>query len=464
MSNDRAEQTIESMLHLPDGRLLLRISAPIIASLMVQGFYSLADSVFLSRLGEKALSAMSLSFVVQSLAAAFFSGIATGINALVSRSLGRRDGAGARAVAVSGFLVQGLFVLLFTLFGLFGTRLYFARSTADEEVIALGVRYLGPCLSLILFSAAQVTLERTLQATGITRYVLYVQAAGTAVNLILDPILIFGWLGFPALGVLGAAWATILGQLTAACLALYFNIRHNGPLFHGLLQQVRPRLSLMGAVAGIGIPSAMAGVGSALGNYCINRILIDFSATANAAFGVYTKVQAVAVLPTQGLSMGLVTLLSFFYGRRDLRRFRGTLLKGELFLGGWGLFCVLMFTLFPGVLISVFTPTEQMLEVGIPCFRLIGTTYLFSALMGGCGAYFQTTGKPLYPLIITLFRQVLIRIPAALYLAMLGVIHRIWWCWPISELVSDAVCLALFLHAYPAFLRTFSHTNIIETE
>ena len=458
-----SDQNLEAMLHLPDGRLLLRISVPIIASLMVQGLYSLVDSMFLARLGETALSAMGLSFVVQSLAAAFFSGIATGINALLSRALGRRDQAGARAVIVSGFLVQGLLVLLFTLFGLFGTRLYFERSATDAAVVALGVRYLGPCMALVLFSAAQVTLERTLQATGITRYVLYVQAAGTAVNLVLDPILIFGWLGCPALGVTGAALATVTGQITAAMLALYFNVRHNGPLFQRLLKEIRPDRRIMGEVCRIGVPSAMVGIASSLGNYCINRILIGFSPTSNAAFGVYTKVQAVAVLPVQGLSMGLVTLLSFFYGRRDLQRFRGTLRTGERYLGGWGLFCVILFTVFPGTLMSVFAPTEQMLRVGVPCFRMIGTTYLFSSLMTGCNAFFQTTGKPMYPLIITLSRQVLVRIPVALYLATLGVINWIWWCWPVSEVVSDAVCLALFLHAYRPFLRTFS-TKSIETE
>ncbi len=460
---NRPDQNLEAMLHLSDGRLLLRISVPVIASLMVQGLYSLVDSVFLARLGETALSAVSLSFVVQSLAAAFFSGIATGINALLSRALGRRDEDGARAVVLSGFFVQGLFVLLFTLFGMFGTRLYFDRSTTDAAVRALGARYLGPCMTLVLFSAAQVTFERTLQATGITKYVLYVHLMGTAVNLILDPLLIFGMWGFPALGVSGAAVATVLGQLTAAAMALFFNLRHNGSLFRGLLKRIRPDRSLMGEVCKIGIPSAMAGIGASLGNYCINRILIGFSPTSNAAFGVYTKVQAVAVLPTQGLTMGLVTLLSYFYGRRDLRRFRGTLRTGELYLGIWGLFCVIMFTAFPRLLMAVFSPTEQMLRVGVPAFRLIGTTYLFSGLMSGCHAYFQTTGKAMYPLIISLSRQVLVRIPIALYLATLGVIDWIWWCWPISEIVSDLVCLGLFLHAYRPFMRTFSQ-NTIETE
>ena len=457
------DQNLDAMLHLPDGRLLLRISVPVIASLMVQGLYSLVDSVFLARLGEKALSAVSLSFVVQGFAASFFSGIATGVNALLSRALGRRDEPGARTVVVSGFLIQALFVLLFTLFGLFGTRLYFARSTTDADVMALGVQYLRPCLVLVLFSAAQVTLERTLQATGVTKYVLYIHLLGTAVNLVLDPLLIFGWLGFPALGAAGAAYATVLGQLAAAVLALHFNRKHNAFLFRGLLQRARPSASLMGAVCQIGIPSAMVGIASSLGNYCVNRILIGFSPTANAAFGVYTKVQAVAVLPVQGLSMGLVTLLSFFYGRRDLVRFRGTLRVGERFLGAWGLLCVVLFTLFPRVPMSIFSPTEQMLRVGLPAFRIIGTTYLFSSLMTGCNAYFQTTGKSVYPLLITLSRQVLVRIPVAYYLATLGVMDWIWWCWPVSEIVSDLVCLGLFLHAYRPFLKNFP-TKSIETE
>ena len=464
MTTKENEKSIEGLLHLSDRRLLLRISLPVIASLMVQGLYSFVDSVFLSRLGEAALSAVSLSFVVQSLSMAFFSGIATGINALLSRALGRRDPSGARTVAHSGLIVQGWFVLLFTLFGLFGTRRFFAYSTTDEQVMVLGIQYLAPCMTLILFSAAQVTLERTLQATGITKYVLYVHAAGTAVNLILDPLLIFGMLGFPALGVAGAAYATVLGQLVAAALALYYNLRHNSFLFRGKLTAAHISLAVMGAICKIGIPASMVGIGASLGNYCVNRILIAFSPTANAAFGVYTKVQSVAILPVQGLSMGMITLLSFFYGRRDLPRFRNTLRVGEQMLGLWGLFCVVVFTAFPQVLMAIFSPTEQMLRVGLPAFRIIGTTYLFSSLMTGLHAFFQTTGKSLYPLIFSLSRQVLVRIPIALYLATLGVIDWIWWCWPISEIVSDTVCVLLFLHAYRAFRRVLYEPQTQEKE
>ena len=442
---------IERLEHLSEPRMLLRISMPVIMSLLVQGLYSLVDSVFLSRLGEEALSAVSLSFVIQSLSSTFFTGIATGMNSLLSRAVGRKDALAVKQYAVGGMLTQALFAAAFMLFGFFGVPGYFTETTSQTEVIRLGTAYLTPCMIGVSASAAQILLERMLQSTGMTRHVLRSQVIGTAVNLVLDPLLIFGRFGFPELGIAGAAYATIAGQISASAAALYFNLRYNRGVFEKIFRFDCFQFSSVLDVCRIGIPTALAGIGGSIGNYFINRILISFSATANAAFGIYTKLQSIVLMPPHGLAMGLVTVLAYFYGQRNYTRFRKALVSSEKMLFFWGVVCFLTFNLFPKQLLSIFNPSEQMIKVGTVCFRMIGTTYLLSGLMLGFNAYYQAMGKSIYSLIITLFRQILVRIPIAYWLASFGEIDLIWWCWPISEIVSDTVCVLFFIRSYRRF-------------
>ena len=429
-------------------RMLFLLSYPIILSFLVQGLYNLVDSIFLSRLGEEALSAVSLAFVFQSLCTAFFTGIATGVNAVVSKAIGAGDMHQAKDSVLSGICVQLVLSVIVGLIGVFGCQRYFEVSTTDPDVIRYGVEYLQPLLILSVFSCFQITMERLLQASGQAKYMLYSQILGTVVNCVLDPVFIFGYFGCPAMGVKGAAWATLLGQASAMAMAIYFNVTKNKLLFDRILAEGRVRGRSARDICWIGIPTSSVGIAGAIGNYYINIILIDYLTTANAAFGVYTKLQSIALMPTQGFGAGLVTQIAFFYGRRDMAHIRRSVKAGILMIQAWSTICFLAFIFLPNLMMMPFNPTQQMLEIGRPCFRIIGTTYIVSGAMMAINSFFQAIGKSFFSMAVSVARQIAVRIPVAAVLSQFGDIDIIWWCWPISEVASDLVSIIFFIYAY----------------
>lgn len=452
------KNSIMDYVDYPEHRILFSLSWPVVLSLLVQGLYTFVDSIFLARLGAEVLSAVSLSFVIQNLASSFFTGIAVGMNAVISKALGSGDLDTARSTVISGFLIQGAFCLCFISFGIFGVEFYFSGTTDNLAVIAYGTEYLTPIMILCMIMAAQITAERLLQSSGISRYTLCSQAVGTIVNIILDPIMIFGLLGCPKLGVSGAAYATLIGQFSAVAVAMLINFKKNTILFDRIFL-TRFDMGVAWTVIKIGVPTAATGIFSSFGNYFINRILVGFSATANAAFGIYTKLQSIALMVSHGVSAGLVTMYSFFYGRKDLGRMNNTLCAGELITGSWGAFCFLIFFSIPTVLMAPFAPSREMLIVGVPCFKIIGITYLTSGLMSGLNSFFQATGHSQYTFLSSFTRMVLIRVPVAYFLASFGQVGLLWWCWPISEVVSDSVSFILFLRCYKGIRNELIHNT-----
>ena len=431
-------------------KMLMHLAWPVILSLLVQGFYSLVDSFYLSRLGEEVLSAVSISFVIQNLATGFFGGIATGMNVLISKAIGAGRFEEAKSAVINGIAVQAVLVVCFMAFGIWGVPLYFRGTTSIENVIAYGIQYLTPCMLFVVASAGQVTFERFLQSTGVTKYMLIAQGTGSIVNIVLDPIMIFGLFGFPAMGVRGAAYATIIGQFVAFAIAVFFNFKRNKLVFSGLSLRFL-NWGTSKTVCKIGIPLAATSIAGNFGNYFVNRILIGFSAAANAAFGVYAKLQSVALMPTQGFSAALVTMYAFFYGKRDLHRIKKSLITGEVVVGIWNFLCFLFFFIFPVPVLGIFNASVEMVSVGKYCFRIIGLTYLTSGLMTGLAAFFQSIGKSIYALLVSLSRQVLVRVPVAYYLASFGNVNIVWWCWPISEITSDIVIISIFVRVYKRF-------------
>lgn len=432
-------------------RMVFLLSSPVILSLLVQGLYNQVDSIFLSRLGEDVLSAVSLAFVFQSLCTSFFSGIATGINALVSRAIGADNKDRAQNYVASGVVIQILLCIVVMFIGFFGTRFYFFSSTSNVNVITNGVEYLQPLLCFSFFSCSQITFERLLQAVGMAKYMFCSQLLGTAINFILDPVLIFGLLGFPKLGVLGASIATLIGQASAAGLAVYFNVSKNKVIFESFRFKIKK--VFIKEICWIGLPTSSVGIAGAIGNYYMNIVLIDYMSTANAAFGVYTKLQEVALMPTQGFGAGLVTQLSFFYGSRNMYKIKRSLIAGTVLIEIWSLICFCCFFFIPELLMMPFSPTEQMIEIGIPCFRIIGTTYLVSGAMLALNSFFQAIGKSIFSIAISVSRQILVRIPVAAFLVQFSNIDLIWLCWPVSEVASDAVSLTFFVYAYRKLKR-----------
>jgi Na+-driven multidrug efflux pump len=290
---------------------------------------------------------------------------------------------------------------------------------------------------------------------------LFSQITGTAVNSVLDPILIFGLFGLPSLGARGAAYATIIGQSCAALIALFFNFKRNGLLFENILKEARFSWQYAFTICKIGIPTSTVGIAASIGNYYINRILIGFFDTANAAFGIYTKLQSVALIPTQGIGSGLVTMIAFFLGKKDSQKIKKSIKAGLVMIGVWGTICFIGFVFFPKVLFMPFNPTKKMLEVGLPAFRIIGITYLISGYMLVLNSFFQATGRSIFSLAVSVSRQILVRVPVAYLLAKFDKINLIWWCWPISEIVSDIVTLLIFIYAYSALMKLLGTQRLL---
>ena len=430
---------------LPVYRMLLHIAAPVMLSLLVQALYTLVDGIYVSRIDEAAISAVSLAFIVQNIEVALFSGIATGINAVISKSLGENDGKEARNATLNGTLIQLVISLAFILFGVFGTRAYFAFSTTDETVIDYGVRYLMPCLLAAVVTGISLTQERFLNSVGMTTYVLIAHAVGSVINIILDPIMIFGFGIIPAMGIAGAAYATILSQIICLGILFLFNKRKNKALFNG----TRPCFgkAQIGKICKVGVPTSFLGVATALGNYVINRVVLHFSTTALAAYGLYIKVQTVLNMPPQGIAVALVTMFAFFYGKKSYEKIKETVKWGMIFLAGYGLMCTLLLNIFPYQVLGLFETSEHLREIAVVAFRVIGLTYFPSAPFHCYTSFFQATERSHLSLVFIIARQFFARIPMAIILSTFGVINLIWWCYPISEVVSDSITIVVFIWA-----------------
>lgn len=450
MKNDMGIVAVDSSSEVG---ALLRLSWPIILSLMVQGLYNLVDSMYLARLGEKVMSAMSLCFVVQNMSTFLFTGMATGMNARLSKALGEADLSAAKRAVFNGIVVQAAITALFFVFGCFFTRSYFTLSTQEEAVIENGVAYLQPCMILGITAAAQIFFERALQGCGLSKYSLYCQMVGFGLNLLLDPILIFGWGSIPAMGVRGAAYATILGQGSAAIMALYFNIKKNSVVFSQLLHENRYTKREVGRIFYIGIAASAVGIVTSIGNYCLNRILLGFSTTANAAFGIHCKIESLMLIPRQGLNVGLITLFSYYRGKLQIHRIKKTFRCGLVCIGAWSILCTVFLLGFPKLLYAPYALSDEMLEIGIPAMRIIGLTQIPSGCMTVLCAFFQATEHSIYTIAYALIRQLIVRIPTAFLLAKLGQIALLWWCWPISEVLSDLANVVFFIFAWISLMR-----------
>ena len=441
-------RNITEMQDMPIYRILFRLSWPVVLSMFVQSFYTFVDSIYLSKLGDSAMSAVSLSFTVQNFTAVFFTGIATGMNVLISRFLGAGDYRKARDSMYTGCMLQFAFSVVVMALSFSFVPFYFSRSTSNPDVILQGTRYLLPCMGLAVFSSSQIVFERVLQASGLSGHMLLCQIVGSAVNIILDPVLIFGLGPFGAMGIRGAAVATLAGQLSAAIAAIILNIRKNSLLFGGHKEKRTFDWKYAGLICYIGIPSSAVGLASSISGYFVNRILIGFSSTANAAFGVYAKLENIAVVPGQGCAAGLVTLLSFYIGQKNYRKMRKAFIIGELTIATWMIMCAMLFILAPRIPLLPFSVSEELKSLTIPAVRIVGSTYILSGFMIGLGSFYQAVGKSIYTLVVAASRQLLVRIPIAFWLASFGSISLIWWCWPISEVVSDAVNLVIFSRIY----------------
>lgn len=435
MSEKAAENKMGVM---PINKLILSMSLPMVVANLVQALYNIVDSIFVSRIDEKALTAVSMAFPIQMLTIAISVGTGVGINALLSRFLGEKDRKAASNVAVNGVYLVGVSYFIFLIIGLFLVDPFYRSQTTDPMILFYGHQYLTYvcCLSIGIF--LQITFERLLQSTGLTFYAMITQGTGAVINMILDPILIFGLLGMPKLGVAGAAIATVFGQITASILAVIINVKKNKEIELNF-SKYKPDFAVIRNIYKIGVPSIiMQAIGSVM-NYCMNKILIGFTSTAVAVFGVYFKLQSFIFMPVFGLNNGMIPIIAYNYGAQNRKRLEKTIktsLIAAIIIMSIG---TILFETIPDTLLSIFDASDNMKQLGATALRIIGIHFPVAAMCIIFGAVFQALGNAVYSMITSIMRQIVVLIPAAFLLSMLGNVNYVWWAFPIAEVMSFIV-------------------------
>ena len=430
---------------MPENKLLLSMAVPMMISMLVQALYNIVDSIFVSRICEDALTAVSMAFPWQNIVISIAVGFGVGINALLSRALGQKNAERVNQVAVNGLLLAGLSYLLVLVAGLIGIRAYMRTQTDIETIVNYGITYLNICILCSFGVFVEITFERFLQATGRTVYSMITQLTGAITNIILDPILIFGLLGFPKLGIAGAAWATVIGQCVGAVVAVMLNHFKN-PEVHLRLRHIRPNGRLMGEITAISVPSIIMSCISSLTCFVMNMILIAYSSTAVAVFGVYFKLQSFVFMPVFGLNNGMVPIIAYNYGAQKPERIHKTIRLGMVYAVAIMVVGLLVFQLIPKELLRMFDASDAMLEIGAPALRIMSLAFVFAGIGIVSGSSCQAFGYSVYSMLISIARQIVVLIPAAYLLSLTGVLRSIWFAFPIAEIFS--LILSLF------FLRT----------
>lgn len=430
---------------MPENKLLLSMAVPMMISMLVQALYNIVDSIFVSRICEDALTAVSMAFPLQNIIISIAVGFGVGINALLSRALGQKNAERVNQVAVNGLLLALLSYLLVLVGGLLGIRAYMRAQTDIASIVEYGITYLNICVLCSFGVFCEITFERFLQATGRTIYSMVTQLAGALTNIILDPILIFGLLGFPKLGIAGAAWATVIGQCVGAVVAVTLNHFKN-PEVHLRLRHIRPNGRLMGEITAISIPSIIMSCISSLTCFVMNMILIAYSSTAVAVFGVYFKLQSFVFMPVFGLNNGMVPIIAYNYGAQKPERIHKTIRLGMAYAVAIMAVGLLVFQLIPKQLLLMFDASDAMLGIGAPALRIMSLAFVFAGVGIASSSACQAFGYSVYSMLISIARQIVVLIPTAYLLSLTGVLRSIWFAFPIAEIVS------LFLSLF--FLRT----------
>ena len=456
MSNTQEQQLPmeeNKMGVMPVTRLLVTMSLPMMLSMLVQALYNIVDSMFVAQLSEDALTAVSLAFPVQSLMIAVASGTGVGINALLSRNLGERNFEGANNAARNGVFLAIVSCIVFALLGLVGSRLFFSLQTDNPVILEYGDQYMS---IITLFSVGiflQITFERLLQSTGRTFYNMITQGTGAIINIILDPIMIFGLFGFPRLEVAGAAIATVVGQIVAVIMSFCFNHFKNKEISLSP-RGFRPHGRTILFIYKVGIPSIiMQSIGSVM-TFGMNKILLMFSSTAAAVFGVYFKLQSFIFMPVFGLNNGMIPIIAYNYGARNKHRIIETARKSVLIAVCIMVLGFAIFQIFPAFFLStLFRASENMLAIGVPALKIISISFLFAGYCIIVGSIFQALGNGVYSLIISATRQLIVILPVAYIFSTVFGLSMVWWAIPIAEIVSVILSTLLLKRIYRKVIK-----------
>lgn len=448
MSEIISEVKENKMGTMPVNKLVLNMSIPMMISMLVQAMYNIVDSIFVSRIHEDALSALNLCFPIQILIIALATGTGVGVNALVSRALGEKNIDRANKVSMNGVFLAFVSFVIFFFVGLFAVKPYFALQNTDNlQIKQFGVEYLTINCMLSFGLFMQIIFERLLQSTGKTVYSMITQSVGAIINIIMDPILIFGLLGFPAMGVKGAAVATVFGQIIAGCLAVFFNIFFNKELTLKIKNLI-PDMKIIGQIYAIGVPSIiMQAIGSVM-NTCMNQILLGFSDTACAVFGAYYKLQSFFFMPVFGLNGAVIPIIAYNFGAGKRKRLVKSIKIGIVYAEILLVAGLIAFEFFPQQLLSIFKASDNMMQMGTVALRIIGIHFPVAAFCIILGTVFQALGHGMYSMWVSVARQLLVLIPAAYLLSLLGNVNYVWWAFPIAEVASLIISTTFFIITY----------------
>ena len=449
MSTEQAQNKMGTM---PVRKLLISMSLPMMASMLVQALYNIVDSIFVSRVSEAALTAVSISFPIQNLMISLGVGIGVGVNALLSKSLGEGNQKHAQRIALQGIFIELICCLIFILIGFFAMDVFFRGQTNDAEIIALGKDYLSICCIFSVGLFAQLIFERLLQATGRTMLSMISQCTGAITNILCDPLLIFGVpaLGIPAMGVTGAAIATVFGQIVGGIVAIILNVRKNKELRFAV-RGFRVEGKVCGSILYIGIPSAIMGSIGSFMTYGINKILFAFGEigkTAAAVFGIYFKLQSFVFMPVFGLNNGMVPIVSFNYGARRADRILQTVRLSAIYAVSIMVVGMAVVQLIPGQLLLLFDASEHMLRIGVPALRIISLCFVFAGFTIVCSSVFQALGNSFFSMIMSITRPLAVLLPAAYVLAHTIGLEAVWYAFPIAEVFCLVIAVLMLRHTY----------------
>ena len=437
---------------MPIGRLLLTMSGPMMISMLIQALYNVVDSMFVSYISEAALTAVSLAYPMQNLMIAVATGTGVGINALLSRNLGEKNFPMVNRTAGNAIFLGLVSYVVFALVGLFGSRIYFTLQVTDPEIIQMGQDYLSVIMVLSIGCFGQVLLSRLLQSTGKTFYSMVIQMVGAGLNIILDPIMIFGLVGFPAMGVAGAALATVVSQIVGTLLGLYYNLRKN-PEIQFAWNQLRPSGPIIARIYGVGVPSILLQTVSSLLIFGLNQILVAFSETATAVYGVYFKLQGFAFLPIIGMNNGMVPIIAYNYGAKKPERILQTIKLSITYAVVIMVVAVIVFQVFAAQLLGFFQASPEMLAIGVPALRTLSLCFIIGGFTIVSSSVFQALGRGQLSMSISVFRQLVLVLPLAYLFSLTGNLNMVWWSFPVAEVLAGLLAAYYLRRAYLRVIR-----------
>ena len=454
---------------MPLGKLLFNMALPLVLSMLVQALYNVVDSVYVAGYSQNAVTALSLAFPIQNLQIGFATGAAVGMNSLLSKSLGEGNREQANRAAGNGIFLMLVFVVAFMLFGFFGTESYYGMQNISATTAKAGTEYTSICCIYTAGVFIGILGERLLQASGKTIYTMYTQGTGAILNILLDPLFIYGYepLGIPEMGAAGAAVATVIGQWVGAVMAVIFNLKKNTDVQFAV-KYLRPRKKIMSKILAVGIPSIiMMAIGSVM-NFCMNQIFLGFAdigETASGVFGVYFKLQSFFFMPLFGINNAAISIIAFNYGARQPKRITGTLKRAVGTAMVIMLVGLAVFQLFPDVLMGFFSTSEdassgEFVKIGVSALRIISLMFPLAAVgIALGGAAFPAMGNGMYSTITSLCRQLIVLLPVAYLLSLTGDVHAVWWSFPIAEVISMLITVFLYGKIYrnkikPMFAET----------